>query len=369
MKKLEYITVLRALAILSVLIVHISQQGPGLNYTQHFITAAMYNGQRGVQLFYLLSAFTLFMSFNYRSKKERSPVTNYFIRRFFRIAPLYYLAIIYYLWQDGTGPRYWLGSEKSITTLNIISNFSFTHGFNPYWINSIVQGGWSVGVEVAFYCLLPFLFLRIKNIQQACNFVFISLFARLLFLILLTHYRMIPDVELWDQYLFFYLPNQLPIFAMGIVLYFLIYDSSNLEISSKNLFIYAIALITGLAIQSNLFIPEICYYGVFFLVLAYALHQYHPSILFNSFVLYVGKISYTLYLTHFGVIYFLNKVKVLNLVPSANQPSALLNFFLNYLIVLIASILVSTVLYYIIEEPMQKVGAKLIRYKDRKNLV
>jgi peptidoglycan/LPS O-acetylase OafA/YrhL len=334
---------------------------------QHFIPAVMYNGQRGVQLFYLLSAFTLFMSFNYRSTKERSPTTNYFIRRFFRIAPLYYLAVIYYLWQDGTGPRFWLGSEKSITTLNIASNFSFTHGFNPYWINSIVQGGWSVGVEVAFYCLLPFLFLRIKNIQQACNFVFISLFIRVLLMILLTHYRLIPDEELWGQYLFFYLPNQLPIFAMGIVLYFLIYDSSNLKISSKSLFIYAIALIVGLAIQSNLFIPEICYYGVFFLMLALALHKYHPRILFNPFLLYVGKISYTLYLTHFAVIYFLGKVKLLNLITSYNQSSSLLNFVLNYLIVLLISICLSTILYYTIEDPMQKLGAKLIRYKDKQN--
>ena len=158
MKKLEYITILRGLAILAVLMVHVEQQSSGVAYLHPYIISIIENGSRGVQLFYILSAFTLFRSFKLRSTTESSPIKNYFIRRFFRIAPLYYLAIIYYLWQDGTGPRYWLGNAPKITNSNIISNVFFLHGLNPYWITSLVPGGWSVTVEVMFYLCVPILF-------------------------------------------------------------------------------------------------------------------------------------------------------------------------------------------------------------------
>jgi peptidoglycan/LPS O-acetylase OafA/YrhL len=75
--------------------------------------------------------------------------------------------------------------------------------------------------------------------------------------------------------------------------------------------------------------------------------------------LYLGKISYTLYLTHFAAIYLLTKYKILNLILSYNQFTAILNFVINYLMVLVTSILLSTVLYYTIESPMQKVEKKI----------
>jgi peptidoglycan/LPS O-acetylase OafA/YrhL len=82
---------------------------------------------------------------------------------------MYYLGICYYLIQDGFGPRYFLENESHITTLNVLSNFTFLHGFNPYWITSLVPGGWSIAVEMTFYIILPFLFARIKRSVQFFN--------------------------------------------------------------------------------------------------------------------------------------------------------------------------------------------------------
>ena len=92
---------------------------------------------------------------------------------------MYYLGIVYYLFQDGLGPRYMLGDETHITALNIISNFIFLNGFNPHWITSIVPGGWSITVEMTFYAILPLLFLKIKNLNNAFNFLNISLLIKL----------------------------------------------------------------------------------------------------------------------------------------------------------------------------------------------
>jgi peptidoglycan/LPS O-acetylase OafA/YrhL len=102
---------------------------------------------------------------NRRNENEKHPKFNFFIRRFFRIAPLYYIGILYYLWQDGFGSRYWLSDQELVTTANILSNIFFVHGFNPYWMNSVVPGGWSIAVEMLFYCIAPLLFVKIKNVS------------------------------------------------------------------------------------------------------------------------------------------------------------------------------------------------------------
>jgi peptidoglycan/LPS O-acetylase OafA/YrhL len=221
--------------------------------------------------------------------------------------------------------------------------------------------GWSVAVEVMFYIALPVLFYKIKNIQQACNFIMIALIIRLLTLLILQHHSLIKDDKLWGDYLFLFLPNQLPIFGLGIVMYFLIYDKQNLAISTKHVFIYASILIAGLSIQPGLFMSDIFYFGIAFLIFAYSLQAYSPRLLFNAPLRYIGQISYTLYLTHWAAIYFLSKNKLLNILETNNGPSAVLGFIINYITVLLTSIILSTILYYAIENPMQMIGKRIIK--------
>src|SRR6478735_102007 len=172
--KLRYIDTLRGLAILAVIIVHCSIYGNN-EFLPSIFKSIVYSGLHGVQLFYVVSAFTMFLTLHSRDGKEEFLWPKFFIRRFFRIAPMYFVGICYFLWQDGFGQRYWLGDADHITSLNILSNFLFIHGFNPYWITSVVPGGWSIADEMLFYCLIPFLFLKIKNAQQAFCFVLVTL--------------------------------------------------------------------------------------------------------------------------------------------------------------------------------------------------
>lgn len=91
-------------AVLAVLVVHCALFGT--NTPDHPLFAALVQqGARGVQLFYVLSALTLFLSMGSRAAQERRPTLNFFLRRFFRIAPLFYCAMLYYLSVAG-----WLGA-------------------------------------------------------------------------------------------------------------------------------------------------------------------------------------------------------------------------------------------------------------------
>jgi peptidoglycan/LPS O-acetylase OafA/YrhL len=359
MKKLQYVTVLRAVAILAVLAVHTGQR-VDLKSISEQLAGVFDNGMRGVQLFYMLSAFTLFLTYTYHSRQELYPKRNFFLRRFFRIAPLYYLAIIYYLWQDGFGPRPWLGSAPGVSPLNILSNFLMLHSFSPYWINSVVPGGWSVGIEFVFYSLFPFIFTRIRNMQDAVNFTLITLVFRMVMLIILGHHPLIHDVKLWTDYLYLYLPDQLPVFSLGFWLYFILYEKDKLQVSGLSILLMSLLAIAGLADQIDYFIPTIVWYGFAFVALAVGLSRYQPRILFNPFIEYIGTISYTIYLTHFAGIHLLEYFHLINPLKGQGRIPILGNLAINYGTILLTSMAISTVLYYSIEKPMQDVGKRLI---------
>ena len=102
--KLKFIDSLRGLAILMVVMIHVSQVGDA-EYPLFFQNIFNF-GRYGVQLFFMCSAFTIFLSFERRSKIDKYPILFFFTRRFFRIAPLFYIAILYYLFQDANMNRF-----------------------------------------------------------------------------------------------------------------------------------------------------------------------------------------------------------------------------------------------------------------------
>ena len=360
--KLAYIDSLRAIAILLVVLFH-----TGIDYQPirtSFIWPIIHNGMYGVQLFYVVSAFTLFLSYHRRIGEGLSIDRNFFIRRFFRIAPLYYLAVIYYLWQNGFGPRgRWMSGESSITSANILSNIFFLHGTNPNWINTVVPGGWSIASEMAFYVLVPLLVRLIRNTSQALIFVLISLVCLSLLHHLLAPWRPIPSVWLWEQYLYLYLPSQLPVFGLGILMYFLIYPGSDFSAkTSPRLYMIAsfLWLCTLLQSKSGILPPHVLF-GTCFMVVSVALSQYPIRLLVNPALGYIGRISYSMYLTHFAVIHFHDRYIGKQIVDIESRLPGIASFGLRFLLIVTATAIVSSIFYRIIELPGQALGQALIK--------
>lgn len=361
MKKLDYIDALRGYAVLGVLMVHTGLYSTNLpGVLQHIIM----QGARGVQLFYIASAFTLFLSFSYRSGQERFPIKNFFIRRFFRIAPMYYTGIIYYLIQEGMGPRYWLGDAPGITVPNVVSNFFFLHGFSPYWMNSLVPGGWSVAVEMVFYVILPFLFLRIKNKNDALLFFILSIIFKTLLHLLFSKFSFISDNRLWQEYLFMYFPSQLPVFALGILLYFCAIDNrkETVKFSGNLLFFLGSLLCLQLATGVEYIFPEyIVWAGVFFII-TISLSRYSPIVLINPVINYIGKISFSMYLVHFAVLHWLQYFNF-----TAYFGNGTVDYITRFYIVIMFSMLLAALTYNYIELPFQNIGKILINRTEKMN--
>ena len=101
-------------------------------------------GARGVQLFFVASALTLVMSWTSRN----DGALRFYVRRLFRIAPMFWLGIAFFVWLDGFGPRYF--SLKGIDETHVILTSIFLHGWHPEYITSLVHGEWSIAVEMVF---------------------------------------------------------------------------------------------------------------------------------------------------------------------------------------------------------------------------
>lgn len=194
--KLNWIDAIRGYAVLGVLCVH-SLMGSKDVLLQNFWGL----GAKGVQLFYMASAFTLFYSYYNRKDNEVHIIENFFTRRFFRIAPMFYLAIFYYLIQDW-GVLYPEHDYRNITVLSIMSHFTFLHGLSPYWQDSVVPGGWSVGVEFIFYLLCPFLFIWIDNKYRATMLYILAIYIGFIVSLILKNNPLIHFTETWNGYIY-----------------------------------------------------------------------------------------------------------------------------------------------------------------------
>lgn len=165
---LAYIDALRGIAALSVLVYHIygaAGTTTGWLYPLRVIPERLISlAIAGVPLFFIISAFTLYLSLDGRAGEERWAV-KFYLRRIFRIAPLFYLLLILVV-LDAL-----VLQGKPLSWPEVLANFSFTFNLIPEYAESLFSDGWTVGVEVLFYLVLPLVFMKINSTFRASLFL------------------------------------------------------------------------------------------------------------------------------------------------------------------------------------------------------
>lgn len=313
---IDFLDALRGIAVLLVVFVH-----TGI-YMVHPLPGWLHilqgEGARGVQLFYILSALTLTISLTTNAYTgEFLQTIRYITRRFFRIAPLFYLLVI------SVGVTVYLFHPPQLAyvkmvPLNFISSLTFTNNFFPQYINNIIGGQWSIAIEVLFYVFFPLFFLRIKDFKEATRFYYVVLvLAATIEFVTPAIFPKVP-MDIWKEYLFFSLPIQLPTFILGMVTYYAIFDKKNTVVWQDLLKIFLITfvveglffagkILTLQVVDLSILTPRIYLESVLFCGLIFLMSKGFLRFFNNILFRYIGKISYSIYLLHLLIFTFLTR--------------------------------------------------------------
>ena len=303
----------------------------------------------GVPLFFVLSAFALSEAYG-SGIDGTAKLRSYTWRRFFRIAPLFYVVLGAWSLEF-----YWLGSPLANIQTYFL-NLTFTFGLVPAVQTSIVPAGWSLGVEALFYLIFPLVLLTRTSRRALVALVGGAFATNFIF----NHYVAdgMPQFFWWTHFL-----NNLPYFALGIVIHYIyrncpVTSLGRLSTGSLLIGIALLALATFYLpfVDTNKpiiwQIPVI--WGIGLALIALSQSAQPNKIMVNPATGYLGRVSYSLYLVHPLIIYatpFVQEIAVSNL-------PVLVKLIIAPLYAGLTSILAASFLYYFIEQPCQRLARR-----------
>lgn len=155
-QRLNYIDLFRAFSILLVTSFHLWRYfgRPSFQVGEFDLFMILERGRWGVELFFFISGYCMaLVTCKTGSRYADIDWKEYCVKRFLRIVPAYYVAIIVWsiLIYNGIAP-------KPIGLIDQLSHLLFVHTFNPSTYYSISGVFWSLGIEMQFYLLLPIIF-------------------------------------------------------------------------------------------------------------------------------------------------------------------------------------------------------------------
>lgn len=301
--RLDFLDALRCFAILYVVISHlILIPQPNLAVPQSMATILINGGYAGVSLFFILSAFSLCFSMDSRRGEPRL-IQRFYIRRFFRIAPLFYLMLLIYWLRDAV----WLGVIHPAS--EVLVNASLMFNLFPAHITGFVWASWTIGVMAILYLIFPLIHRWARTLPAAL----ILFFAAVLMAWGWSHFVLkvgettgcldAADVRFALSFGFL---QHLPAFVCGVIVYRLFFGELSKFNEQKRrglaracliLFIPFYAVLLTDKIQNMLWGWSILH-GVCFSLLVLGLGLNRPNILINSKTAYLGKTTYAMYLLH-----------------------------------------------------------------------
>lgn len=303
-------------------------------------------GTFGVYIFFILSGFSMWHVYGHRELSKKN-LHNFFVARFARIFPLYFLVnlLVYF------------GSTPLKTFL---LNITFLFGVAAPGLTSGVTGGWSIGIEWVFYLIFPIFWIFAPTMTYlllllaaaiAINQIYVgSLFRQ-------------ADLRIaWIDYSNF--PVFLVYFVAGMLSAKLYQNTASLRINSKYNWTYSMATCACLAFV--FFYPsdtvENYLWGYHFTalvvisMLAVLLCSYIQSLPAPVIKIctFLGDISFSAYLVHYFVYTYGMRIR------DAYFPSLELSYVLPMLV--ISTLCIAYILFRLYEMPARNLINKRFAY-------
>lgn len=300
----------------------------------------MANGWVGVGIFFIISGYCMGMSTerDFSGGMTLSNYTRYSFKRMLRIVPPYYISIaIWVLIID-----VYHVAPKATAFRDIITHVTFSHNLFQDTFFSISGVFWSIGVEMQFYLLLPFIILLCRG---TISFLMVLLVC--LSVSIATYYSNVGIVYKWG------LLNYLVLFVYGWGIYK--YKSSLLYFINKTKAIYiatpAFLLLLSVNVESGnqqkMYEMGIAIiYGVIMLKLSDVIPEENRSKLLYVLLL-IGQASFSIYLYNY-IYHFV--------MPRTPSPFSIAFMFTGVLGF-------GVIMYLLVEVNTEKMRAKLFKNK------
>ena len=352
MNKINYFPIidgLRAIAVLSVILYHLKLNILG--------ASVLPGGYLGVDIFFVISGYliTFILILEFEEKNTIS-IVKFYQRRIRRIIPVLILVIFFsipFAWVFFIPKNFIDYTYSVLSSLGFFSNFYFyltgaSYGAENNLYKPFLHT-WSLSIEEQFYIIYPIFFLLcIKYLKKFILIIFVLLFVISLFL---ANY-LSRDHEVFNFYL---LPTRGWELIFGCILAFIKnrYDFIN-KYLFKKVIINEFILIFGfiLILYSIIFFDEISPHPSFFTLLPVlgtgiiiffsTKNDIITKFLSNKYLIFVGVISYSLYLWHFPVLAFARVIEF--------DYSIYNKFILLFLIFLL-----SIFSFYLVEKPSRNI--------------
>ena len=300
-----------------------------------------HSGDIAVSYFFVLSGFVLYISYN----GVKISYGDYIKKRIGRIAPVYLLALALMV-------CFVVGYKDYVLNLHALKEIAlsamFLQAYVPSYPLALNSPAWSLSVEMFFYILFPFLLLLLnKNLK-----VFVGITVALFLISQYFHLKYCPAPYRWSlpdsivDTVFFNPVMHINQFLIGMAGGYLFennkFTPGNFKWSSLVFFVIIILLIAfrpeNISYQAGLIAPA---FMLFILCTAIS----NPKILNAGGFVFLGEISYGIYILQFPVIKFLEAVNAGHWhIP--NQ-----YFFFISLGVLLAA---ASFTYYYVEKPLRR---------------
>ncbi len=311
---------LRAFAAFSVLMLHVIYLGNWTDFPKTGPLAWFWVGWLGVDIFFMISGYVVTMAAFREKELSETPRLNFFIKRVARILPLYYLSMAVYLFAVNSDPV-----KGSSAFFQILTHLSFTHNLFSSSTGSINPPTWSIGAEMQLYLLVLVLMSWLPRYRP-----WIFAFTMFAIAIACRYVAYVSNVGASDAILSHYNTQiicGLDNFGMGMVLALLKQKGRLPQVSAaRGAILFGGAILGLVACQQILaahsqtfwttwWLPTFfrSFAAIFCALLVYAAVAM-PDRLQSSIpkvFLFLGKISYGIYLWHFIVIMLLLKYAAL----------------------------------------------------------
>lgn len=360
--KYDYLDQLRGIAILGVILTHL-----------HYLNLSTWNNSifdtickiwwMGVPLFFIISAYTLSLSSSTRKAKEKHHRYKFFIRRLFRIYPLFFVIInLVFIGFSSLSEEFLIVPFDS-NLKNLLTHLSFTFGIFPKYISSMYVWERSLFNEVIFYCCFPFLYYLFSKIKIS-KAIFITMIAGIISYIgnIITHTYGIFDIygtPITHMFSFF----------IGILVFKVNHFPWNEKLENffkkntkyfifLNILMYCILTICYIKFgYLHVYIPFIINLALTLLLFIKKLYNIPTYLGMNRFLKFTGIISYSLYLLNYPLYILMGSVYVKYFFKRYSENITEYNYIIFVIIILY---IIAYITYKYIEQPWIKKWKKII---------